>query len=507
MNLDINQPDLTVGIIGAGAMGRGIAQIAALAGIRVLLHDASAGATENALASVATVLARSAEKGKISPDTADAAIKRITPATALADLAPCHVVIEAIVENLEIKRKLFRDLEAIVGAGCILATNTSSLSVTGIAAGCDSPARFAGYHFFNPVPLMKVVEVIDGLLTDAWVGDALCALALRMGHTPVRAQDAPGFIVNHAGRGYGTEALRVLGEGIAEFHEVDAILRESAGFRMGPFELLDLTGLDVSHPVMESIYDQFYQEPRFRPSRITAQRLAAGVLGRKTQRGFYFYDNGTQRSIPDAPPPAARPGAVWLSRENPAAHALLTELLGKLGASVDTAKNPGPDSLCVVTPLGHDATTSALAQGLDPARTVAIDTLFPLERRRTVMTTPLTAPAMRAAAHGIFAADGVPVTMIRDSAGFVAQRVVAMIVNVGCDIVQQRICSPKDLDLAVSLGLGYPKGPLSLGDALGPMNILGILENMLSFYGDPRYRPSPWLVRRARLGASLLTPE
>src|SRR2546430_1462721 len=333
----------------------------------------------------------------------------------------------------------------------------------------------------------------------------LATLALRCGHKPVRAKDTPGFIVNHAGRGYSTEALRILGEGIAEFHGVDRILRDCAGFRLGPFELLDLTGLDVSHPVMESIYRQYYEEPRFRPSPLTAQRVNAGLLGRKSGRGFYRHENGREEEIPDRPAPAARPASVWVSRSGLGTR--LAELVAKLGARIDAGAQPASQSLYLLAPVGRDATATALDEGLDPTRTLAVDCLFALDKRRTLMTTPVTAPAMRAAAHGLLASDGVPVSVVHDSPGFVAQRVVAQIVNIACDIAQQRIASPADIDTAVTLGLGYPRGPLAWGDAIGPARILVILQTLHDFYGDPRYRASPWLKRRSRLGGSLLTPQ
>lgn len=503
---DMRREDLVIGIVGTGVMGRGIAQIAAQAGIRVVLYDARADAAPAARDHVAETLAKLAERGKLDPAAARAAVDRLHIAGALAELAGCQVVIEAIVEQLEAKRALFDELERVVPVDCVLATNTSSLQVTAIAAGATRAERFGGFHFFNPVPLMRVVEVIDGVLTAPWVGDALDALARRMGHTPVRAKDTPGFIVNHAGRGFGTEALQILREGVAAVHEIDDILREAAGFRMGPFELFDLTGLDVSHPVMESIYAQYYHEPRYRPSPIAAQRVVAGLYGRKSaNRGFYRYVDGKREAIPAAPAPRAAAVPVWVSRAGLGADA--AELVAKLGARIDGGGAPGPASLCVVAPLGADATTAALAEGLDAMRTVAVDALFPLAKRRTLMTTPVTSPAMRDAAHALLAADGVPVTLVHDSPGFVAQRVIAHIVNIACDIAQQRIATPSDIDRAVNLGLGYPMGPLAWGDALGPGRVLAILRELFDFYQDPRYRPSPWLRRRARLGVSLLTPE
>src|SRR5690606_36879582 len=260
---------------------------------------------------------------------------------------------------------------------CILASNTSSLSITAIAAGCKNPQRVVGYHFFNPVALMKVVEVIDGARSNPQYGDALMALARRMGHTPVRAKDMPGFIVNHGGRGMNTEGLKAAQECVAPFHVIDAIMREQAGFRMGPFELMDLTGLDVSHPVMESIYRQFYDEARFRPSVITQQRTDAGLLGRKTGEGFYRYEDGRAQTPaePTAPDLASAP-TVWVA-PGPR-QSMVAEAAASLGATIDTGTEPAAGSLVLVAPLGLDAT--AAARGLPAERMVAIDTLFPIAR-------------------------------------------------------------------------------------------------------------------------------
>jgi 3-hydroxybutyryl-CoA dehydrogenase len=256
---------------------------------------------------------------------------------------------------------------------------------------------------------------------------------------------------------------------------------------------------------MESIYRQYYEEPRCRPSPITGQRVAAGLLGRKSGRGFYRHEGGKQEQTAEPPAPPARPQSVWVSRAGLGAR--LAELVARLGAPVDSGAKPASRSLCLVAPIGRDATSTALDEGLDPARTLAVDCLLSLERRRTLMTTTVTAPAMAAAAHGLLSSDGVPVSVIHDSPGFVVQRVLAQIVNIACDIAQQRIASPADIDAAVTLGLAYPQGPLAWGDSVGAARVLGVLEGLHDFYGDPRYRASPWLKRRARLGVSLLTPE
>lgn len=499
----------SLGIVGTGAMGRGIAQIAAQAGLTVHLFDTNPEAVAAARQYLHDTFAKLTEKGKMTAEAGAAALDRVVPCNALENLSGCDMVLEAIVEKLEVKRDLIARLEAIVRPEAVIASNTSSLSITAIAVGAKHPGRVVGYHFFNPVPLMKVVEVIDGLSGDPAIGDALMALSRRLGHTPVRCKDMPGFIVNHAGRGMNIEGLKVAQEGVADFADIDAIMREQAGFRMGPFELMDLTGLDVSHPVMESIYNQFYQEARYRPSPITAVRAVGGLLGRKTGGGFYRYADGQKQLPASADVPAARPGSVWVSRASQRGNAMVTNLLTALGVTPESGAQPSAEALIVVTPLGLDATTAALQEGLDASRTVAVDTLFPFAatKRRTLMTTPATSEATREAAFGLFASDGVPVTVIRDSAGFVAQRIIACIVNIASDIAQQRIATPTDIDLAVNLGLGYPKGPLALGDAIGAHLVLEVLRNLEALTGDMRYRPSPWLWRRAGLGLSLLNEE
>jgi 3-hydroxybutyryl-CoA dehydrogenase len=500
---------LSVGIVGTGAMGRGIAQIAAQAGSSVKLYDNQAGAAAKALESIHGQWDKLHEKGRFDSAQLASYKSKLMLADKLDELSDCQLVVEAIVERLDVKKSLFTALESILKADAVLASNTSSLSVTAIAAGLQHPERVAGFHFFNPVPLMKVVEVIPGLKTSPKVCADLVVYAREMGHTPVVAQDTPGFIVNHAGRGYGTEALRIISEGVSDFATIDRILRDQVGFKLGPFELMDLTALDVSHPVMESIYHQYYEEARYRPSVITAQRLAGGVVGKKVGEGFYIYDKGVARVPPEpAVPEVQQMPPVWLS-PRAARRVQLLQLLKDLGASIETGAQPTAEALILVAPLGFDVTTMAAVDRLDPARTVGIDMLIDdaATKRRVLATNPATRTDMRDAAHALFARDKKAVSVIRDSGGFVSQRVVATICNIAADICQQQICSPQDLETAVTLGLGYPMGPLAMGDRYGPSNVLEVLFNMQTVYGDQRYRPSPWLRRRAAIGLSLMHTE
>ncbi len=486
-------------------MGQGIAQMAAQAGSQVLLFDAATERAVQAQLAIAAQWQKMLDKQRISTDQHQAYLASLKTVGSLQALSACDLVVEAVVENTQVKQALFAQLCEVLSGEAVLASNTSSLSITALAAGLKRPERFAGLHFFNPVPLMKVVEVVPGLATAPTVCEKLKAYVLTMGHQAVLAQDTPGFIVNHAGRGYGTEALRIVSEGVADFATIDRILRDQVGFKLGPFELMDLTALDVSHPVMESIYHQYFEEPRYRPSFITAQRFAGGWLGRKTGQGFYSYEQGkAQIPAEKITPPSTLKPPVWVSARA-ARRAELLQLLKNLGATIETAAAPSNQALCWVAPLGFDVTTCAIVERLDPARTLGIDMLMPDDatQRRVLATNPASRTDMRDAAHSLMASDGKAVSVIQDSGGFVTQRVVATIVNIASDMCQQGICSPADLDTAVTLGLGYPMGPLALGDRLGADNLLEVLFNLQTVYGDPRYRPSPWLRRRGALGLSL----
>lgn len=507
MAKDPSSDGYVIGVLGAGAMGRGIVQVAAAGGMSVRLFDTNAKAVGEAVAFIGGMLDRAVERGRMEAVDARAAQGRIEAVDNMAAFADCDAVVEAVVENLDVKKKVFAELESIVSDDTILASNTSSLSVTTIAAECRVPGRVAGFHFFNPVPLMPLVEVIAGVLTEDWVCDSLMKIGRRMTREPVRVNDAPGFLVNQVGRGFNIEAAHMVQEGIADTVSIDRIMRDGAGFRMGPFQLMDLTGLDVTHPATVLIYEQSFHEARFRPAMMMEARTRAGRLGRKTGGGFYDYDGG-QMQEPDEPAAPAYDGRpVWVSGVEPEGRAEVIEALKAAGAKIDEGAAPGADSLILVTPVGDDATTAAVAQGLDAERTVAVDTVVGFGRRRTLMVTPVTDPVYRDAAHGVLSADGVPATMVCDGPGFVGQRIVAMICNVGCSVAQAGIASPEDIDKAVTLGLNYPYGPLEFGDRIGPARILRILEGIYGLYRDPRYRPSPWLTRRAKLGVSLLTPN
>ncbi len=497
-----------IGVIGSGAMGRGIAQLFASAGVEVLLHDSRGEAIEQALAFNRDLLERSAAKGKLDADTLASTLARMQPAYTLKELAGCDLLIEAIVENLEAKQSLFRELEQLVGADAVLASNTSSLSISLIASACQRPQQVAGFHFFNPVPLMKVVEVVRGELTDPQVIERLAALAEGAGHFAAVTPDSPGFLVNHAGRAYGPEALRILAEGIATPAQIDRILKDSLGFPMGPFELFDLTGLDVSHAVMESIHGQFYQDPRYTPSALVPARLSSGLLGRKSGQGFYRYADG--KAVPDEPvaqPPVTIDRPFWLDSRDAAVRDQVAAVLAAAGAELEQGGQPGPQAICLVTPLGEDASSLIARTQLPPSRTLALETFAGFDKRRVLMRQPALDPEVLAQARQALGADGVPVEVINDSPGFIAQRVLAGIVNLGCEIAQRRIAAPAVLDRAVRLALGYPHGPLGFGDHYGAEKIALILRELHDLYQEPRYRISPWLRRRVQLGLPLTAVE
>jgi len=480
-----------VGVVGAGAMGSGIAELAARQGCTVRLHDSRAETLEHAVSAIGARLGRDVDKGRLEAAEADAARARLAPAS-LAEVAVADIVIEAIVEDLAAKQALLRTIEAVARPDAILATNTSSLSVSGIAEVLDRPGRFAGLHFFNPPTRMRVVEIVRGVATTDATLAALAAFAVTLGQHALHVGDTPGFLVNRLGRGYTGEALRILDEGAATPEAIDAIARGALGFRMGPFELLDLTGLDVSAEVTRQVWKGFDEEPRFRPAPIVERRVAAGLLGRKTGRGFYRYGPDGKVVLEPPWPADAEPVPVRLI-------GIPADLAGGAAAMFPPALlTKDPSAVPVVGPVGTDVATEARRLGLDPARTVGIDPVF-----TGVATVAGSDLGLTGGVAASIRATGRDAVVVGAGAGQPAQRIAVLVVLIACDVASGGIAAPSDIDAATRLALSYPRGPLALGDAVGAARIAAMARGFHALTGDPRWRPSAWLDARVAAGETL----
>jgi 3-hydroxybutyryl-CoA dehydrogenase len=492
-----NAADYVVGVVGAGAMGQGIIQVAVQGGMRALILDARPGAGEAARTAISARLERLVEKGRIGQDEATEAIGRMEVVADVAQLSPCDAVIEAIIEDIGAKRDVFAKIEASVSPDCLIASNTSSIPIASIARDCKHRNRIAGLHFFNPVPLMKLVEVIRAAETFDATTEALTVLGRRMGRTPVTVKDSPGFLVNMGGRAYTTEGLRLAHEGVATPAQIDAIMRDCRHFRMGPFELMDLTGIDVNYPVSMIVYEGYLHDPRIKTSPNHKAMADAGLYGRKAGQGWFGYKGGKSLD---------RPSADYVADAAPASTVRLAEHDDQLAAfCAEIGLTIGDTGPILAAPIGEDATHLALRTGLAHQILVCLDLTGDTSKRVTAMIAPGADREALDMVAAAITASGRAVTAIKDSPGFVAQRMGAMVANLGCYMAEIGLASPSDIDLAMQLGLNYPLGPLALAEDMGVGSTLKILEELQSITGEDRYRPTMWLKRRARLGLPIHT--
>ncbi len=495
-------PASPVLVVGAGIMGAGIAQVAAEAGHPVMLYDTREGAAAQAVESLKTGLDALVAKGKRSRDAVDATLTRLRPIAELDAAAGAALAVEAIVEDLAAKRALFQRLESVLGDDCVLATNTSSISVTAIANGLQRPQRLVGMHFFNPVPVMKLVEVVSGLETGPAVADAIARLATAWGKTAVHARSTPGFIVNRIARPYYAEALALLGERALAPADLDACLR-GAGFRMGPCELMDLIGHDTNFAVTRSVYEANFGDKRFVPSIVQKEMVDGGLLGRKSGRGFYDHRAGAPRvPAPESTPASPRPvQSVVVHGDGPVSGWLHARLAAR---GVDAATS-GPGDWTGLTLDGAQLrlTDGRCASEIASTSGIAEVAVFDWPAAGAGDGALAWAPAVSAsadwvdqAAHWLGAMGPTPVRMA-DTPGLVVARTLSMLINEAADAVHQGVCEPHEADAAMKLGVNYPAGPFEWLATWSSPRVIQVLRALDDLYRGERYRVSPELRRRA----------
>ncbi len=501
-----------IGVVGAGTMGAGIAQLACRTGARVLLHDPDADALERGAARIRAQLERSAARGRISAEEADRAAAALDTVAGFGDLAECGLVIEAAPERLELKRELFSALAEVVDEECVLATNTSSLLVTALASAAGDASRVVGMHFFNPPPVMALLEVVAGIESSDRAVAVARAVGEAMGKHVIIAADGPGFIVNRCNRPFGLEALKLLQEGIASLEDIDRAVRQGGGFRMGPFEVMDLVGVDVGFDVARSFYEQSFGEPRWRPSPITVKTIAAGRLGRKAGRGYYEYPEGGEHRPPDPDPPPAGGGrglvviagdstlaeelrdaaaeAGWavadpLEAESLATPELILDLTG--GMEPDAPLQGAPQAICL--------TAGSLAAMDSGGSAVGFHALPPLQSSHLVELTrgPDSAQSAATTAERFFASLGKHTMWVNDAPGLILGRIAAQVVNEAAFALGERLGSAQDIDAGMVHGLNYPRGILAWADQIGLDHLLSVLDALFVERGEERYRIAPLL--------------
>jgi 3-hydroxybutyryl-CoA dehydrogenase len=451
-----------IGVVGAGTMGSGIAQLACKAGAQTLLHDPIPEALVRGTQAVHEGLNKEASKGKLTTEQARAAGERLEPVQALEQMSSCELVIEAAPERLDVKHELYARLSEIVSERCVLASNTSSLPITGVAAGATHPERVVGMHFFNPAPLMRLLEVIAGLLSDERALAIAQATGLAMGKDVIRAADVPGFIVNRCNRPFGLEALRLLQERVADVPSIDRIVRLGGGFRMGPFELSDLVGVDTGFDVSKSFYELSFGEPRWRPSPIQARQVAAGLHGRKTGRGYYDY-SGEGPHRPADPDPPAGGGDAIVTGSGPVADALRALATGQGGPEI---------------------AVDGLGGTVDGEPFYAIVPLALVE-------------VTGEAGEQAFRSLGLHTERVQPAVAGVLARIVCQVINESAFALGEGVGSAEDIDKGMMLGLSHPRGPFAWMREIGPAHVLSTLKALGDDYREERYRPAPALRRIA----------
>lgn len=489
-----NKDKAVIGIIGSGTMGSGIAQIAASAGHKVLIYDASIEAAHSGLKVINNRLERLAQRGKLSKEDANKISQRIKVVSHLEEMSATGLVIEAIIESLEIKQNVFSELENIVSDDTILTSNTSSISITSIASCLRKPERFAGFHFFNPAPVMPLVELIKGLETKPDVISQLENIAYQWNKKTVISKTTPGFIVNRIARPFYAEALRVLEESVAGHSTIDAILRDIGDFKMGPFELMDLIGHDVNFAVTSSVFSSSYQDPRYRPSFIQQELVSAGSLGQKSGKGFYTYNPHKIEEPVSTHPPSDTPTSLTI--QGCLGHAEpLVPLWEKAGISI--TRTSGNGRIIVNGPK----ITIAMSDGRTAHQRCSDEQLSNLvifdlaNDYQTTSRIALTAAGTNKiqsinTAAGLFQSIQKNVTVIGDTPGMIFLRTLTMLVNESYEALLLKTAKEEDLDKAMKLGANYPKGPLEWAKFIGLPYLFQALENIHSEYCDNRYRPS-----------------
>lgn len=491
--LDLSSP---VAVVGTGTMGQGIAQVALVAGHRVRLYDAAAGRARTAAAAIGARLDRLVEKNRLTAADRDAARERLLPAESLSDLADCSLVVEAVLEQLDAKQALFRELEDILGEDCLLATNTSSLSVTAIGGALRNPGRFVGLHFFNPAPLLPLVEVVSGFATDVSSATRAYEMARAWGKTPVACADTPGFIVNRIARPFYAEAFAVYEAQGADPATIDAVLRESGGFRMGAFELTDLIGQDVNESVTRSVWRSFFQDVRFTPSLAQQRLVESGRLGRKSGQGWYDHGDDADLPEPHTAEPAQQPAYVVVEGDlGPASE--LPALIREAGIAVREEDEDHGTRL--VLPSGGQLALADGQTSVEFRDVVYFDLALDYRRatRIALSASQDTSPGTLAEAIGLFQALGKDVSVIGDVPGMIVARTVARIIDLAHDAVAKGVATEEDVDTAMRLGVNYPLGPFEWSRRLGRNWAYALLDDLHLRDPSGRYAPSLALYRHA----------